>query len=73
MMKTTAPLIREIDAYLKANPGISESTLGREAVNDGKLVGRLRSGGRCWPETEERIRSFMGANKFPTVRRKVAA
>jgi hypothetical protein len=38
---------------------MAESTFGRRAVNDGKLVGRLRIGGRVTMETVERVRTFM--------------
>ena len=38
---------------------MAESTFGRLAVNDGKLVSRLRFGGRVTIETVERVRSFM--------------
>lgn len=51
-------LVQEIDVCLKAT-GMAESTFGRKAVNDGKLVPRLREGGRVWPETEQRIRNFI--------------
>lgn len=73
MGKPTASLLEDIGAYLTANPGITATTLGREAVNDGKIIGRLRAGGRCWPETEQRIRDFMATHSFPVVRRKAAA
>lgn len=51
-------LISEIDAFL-AEFRIGEHRFGILAANNGRLVERLRSGGRVWPETEERIRSFM--------------
>lgn len=73
MSTQTTVLLKGIDAYLRANPGITETTLGRLAVNDGKFVARLRKGGRCWPETEALVNSFMAANKYPVLRRKVAA
>src|SRR5712671_4654311 len=38
---------------------IAESTFGRLAVNDGKLVGRLRLGGRVTTETVDRVRGFI--------------
>src|SRR5262245_49658003 len=38
---------------------MAESTFGRRAVNDGKLVSRLRIGGRVTMETVERVRTFM--------------
>src|SRR5690349_18481782 len=39
--------------------GMAESTFGRLAVNDGKLVSRLRDGARIKPETLERVTNFM--------------
>src|SRR5258708_8009804 len=38
---------------------MAESTFGRRGVNDGKLVSRLRIGGRVTMETVERVRTFM--------------
>jgi hypothetical protein len=65
MASLTDALLADIDAYLAKNPGISETTFGRKAVNDGKLVPRLRRGRRVWPETEQAIRGFMDGHKFP--------
>jgi SAM-dependent methyltransferase len=39
---------------------MAETTFGRRAVNDGKLVSRLRQGGRVTPETLRRVRGFIG-------------
>lgn len=39
--------------------GLAESTFGRLAINDGKLVSRLSNGGQCLPSTEQKIRNFM--------------
>ena len=36
-------LIAQIEAFCRAED-IAESTFGRQAVNDGKFVGRLRNG-----------------------------
>jgi hypothetical protein len=41
---------------------MAESTFGRLAVNDGKLVNRLRFGGRVTIETVERVMTFMKQN-----------
>ena len=38
---------------------MAELTFGRLAVNDGKLISRLRDGARIKPETLERVRVFM--------------
>jgi hypothetical protein len=40
---------------------MAESTFGRRAVNDGKLVTRLRQGGRVTLQTVERVRAFIDA------------
>src|SRR5579862_741780 len=44
---------------------MAESTFGRLAVNDGKLVSRLRFGGRVRGKTVERVRAFMTRQKEP--------
>ena len=54
-------LLQEIATYCRS-VGLAESTFGRLAINDGKLVNRLRYGGRITTDTLERIRSFMAAN-----------
>ena len=41
---------------------MAESTFGRLAVNDGKLVGRLRVGGRVTTVTAARVRDFMATH-----------
>ena len=51
-------LLRDIAQYCRG-AGIAESTFGRLAVNDGKLVSRLRLGGRVTTETAERVRAFI--------------
>lgn len=56
-----ADLLKEIAAYTR-RAGMAESTFGLRAVNDGKLVARLSDGGRIWPETIDRVRSFMREN-----------
>ena len=40
---------------------MAESTFGRRAVNDGKLVSRLREGARITPETLQRVNDFLRA------------
>lgn len=57
-MSETDQLLHEIEAFI----GIAEmaaSTFGRKAVNDGKLVGRLRDGRTVTLEKASRIRAFM--------------
>jgi hypothetical protein len=55
-------LLQEIADYCR-HAGLSESTFGRRAVNDGKLTARLREGGRITTDTVERIRTFMDDNR----------
>lgn len=55
MSKTLLP---EIEAFL-AEHGLSAYRFGILAAKNGRLVERLRSGGRIWPETEAEIRGFM--------------
>lgn len=57
-MTTHTDLIAEIDAFL-ARTGMAETTFGRLAVNDGKFVGRIRSGGGLTLATLERVRTFI--------------
>ncbi len=51
-------LIEEIESYCR-HAGIAESTFGRQAVNDGKFVGRLRDGKRVTTATVDRVRAFI--------------
>jgi hypothetical protein len=55
-------LLNEISGYCR-RVGMAESTFGRLAVNDGKLVSRLRFGGRVRGNTVERVHEFMKSNK----------
>jgi hypothetical protein len=51
-------LLAEISAYCQ-RAGMAESTFGRRVVNDGKLVTRLRFGGRVTTHTVDRVRSYI--------------
>src|SRR6266853_1046921 len=59
---TAEQLLSEIADYCR-RVGMAESTFGRRAVNDGKLVSRLRIGGRVTMETVERVRTFMSEHR----------
>ncbi|WP_375553365.1 hypothetical protein [Roseovarius mucosus] len=54
-------IIKEIETYC-AQAGIKPSTFGFRAVADGKFFERIKRGGRCWPETEEKVRAYMAEN-----------
>ncbi len=52
-------LLADISDYCR-RAAMAESTFGRRAVNDGKLVQRLRDGKRITTDTLERIQNFLG-------------
>ena len=51
-------VLTEISEFCRA-AGMAESTFGRAAINDGKLVSRLRNGGRITTDTLDKIRAYM--------------
>ncbi len=61
-------LLKEVGAYC-SQAGLAESTFGRLAVNDGKLVARLRDGGRITRRTLDRVRSYISDHPAETVQR----
>lgn len=50
--------LTEVAAFCE-RVGMAETTFGFRALNDGKTIPRLRAGGRCWPETIAKARTFM--------------
>jgi SAM-dependent methyltransferase len=59
-------LLDEIADYCR-RARMAESTFGRLAVNDGKLVSRLRLGGRVTRQTRERVHAFMARAPLPQI------
>lgn len=59
-MDAIEKLIAEIEAYC-AKHDMAETTFGRLAVNDGKLVGRLRAGRSITLKTLDTINAFLAA------------
>ena len=57
-------LLRDITEYCR-RARMAESTFGRLAVNDGKLVSRLRLGGHVRGQTAERVRAFLDGATEP--------
>lgn len=55
---STKQIQQDIAEYCR-RASLAESTFGRLAVNDGKLVARMRQGGRITTETLERLRRYM--------------
>lgn len=57
-MNESQKLLREIEGFIRS-ADIAETTFGRKAVNDGKLVSRLRGGGSVTLDKAAHIRRFM--------------
>jgi hypothetical protein len=55
-------LLEDIDQFL-AKHKVGAATFGDLAMKDRHLVRQLRSGRRLWPETEQKIRTFMAEYK----------
>lgn len=51
-------LLSDIDDFRRAHR-MGEHKFGLLAVKNGRLVERLRNGGRVWPDTEAKVRAFM--------------
>ncbi len=62
MQSSTSSLMQEIQDYCQ-QAGIAESTFGRQAINDGKLCARLRSGKGITLATAERVQAFIRENQ----------
>lgn len=59
-MSETDKLLHEIDAFLRER-NMAETTFGRKAVNDGKLVARLRAGSSVTLKTASQIKAFIAS------------
>mgnify|MGYP003348091151 CR=1 FL=1 len=59
MDSVTSTLLSRIEEHCRTH-GIAETTFGRMAANDGKIVPRLRAGGTVTLKTAERISDFIG-------------
>lgn len=57
-MDTYATLSQQIDAFT-ARHGMSDTALGLAAVNDGKIVPRIRAGKNITLRTVQRLVAFM--------------
>lgn len=51
-------MVSAVEAFLDRT-SMSPVTFGREAMNDPHFVRDLRKGRRVWPETDEKVRTFM--------------
>jgi len=55
-------LLDEITELLNET-GMPEYRFGWKAVHNGRLIERVRSGRRLWPETEARVRAFIAEER----------
>jgi len=60
-MSIHSDLIEDIDGFLNAN-GMAETTFGKLAANDGKLLARIRSGKGVTTGTVEKLKAFIRDN-----------
>lgn len=57
---STQELLSEIEAFIaRDDVQMTDTTFGRFAVNDGKLVSRLRDGKSVTLATAEKVRAFI--------------
>lgn len=61
-MTTAAQLLGQIEAYCRRTK-TAETTFGREAVNDGKLVSRLRAGRSITLDTVAKIEAALSEDQ----------
>src|SRR5215467_14088006 len=59
---TAEQILGEIRDYCRATQ-TAESTFGRLAVNDGKLVSRLRDGARITTGTLDKLRAYLSEHR----------
>ena len=59
-MDEAVVILSDIEAFLRSQK-MAESTFGRKAVNDGKLVSRLRGGRAISTATLRKIREFLAS------------
>jgi len=65
-------LLSEIEHFI-ADTGMSAYSFGYKAARNGRLVERLRAGGRVWPETEVEVRTFMHSERSTRPRKEARA
>lgn len=64
-------LLTEIEEFCEEF-SLGNYTFGYKAIKNGRLVDRLRNGGRVWPDTERRIRDFMSNYRLTNMKRNAA-
>lgn len=75
-MTVQTDLLLQVEAFLAAHKGMSETTFGKLAVNDGKFVRRLRDRSNMTLATIDRVLKFMAGQQpspEPRAKRDAAA
>lgn len=62
MLVMAQKLLDSIEQFL-TETGMGDFQFGMKAASNGRLVERLRSGSRVWPETESRVRAFIRSER----------
>lgn len=55
-MSAMSTLLTELEEFVAAT-GLSEHRAGILVANNGRIIPRLRGGGRIWPDTEAKVRA----------------
>lgn len=55
-------LLDDLTAFV-AESGLSKHRAGIILANNGRLIDRLEEGGRIWPDTEQKIRDALAAER----------
>lgn len=71
-MSIVVDLLKEIDAFL-ADTETTETRFGREALNDGNFVRRLRAGNGITVATIDRVRAYIAEHRKQPKKRARAA
>ena len=58
----TERLLSDVTDFL-AETGMGASYFGKISSGNSELVSRLKRGGRVWPDTEKKVRSFMRSQR----------
>lgn len=63
-------ILSDIEAFIQTH-GMAESTFGREALGDWRLISEIRGEPgkrprRLWPETEAKVRQYMATYRPAT-------
>ena len=64
LTRTSDQILEEIREFCRATQ-TAESTFGRLAVNDGKLVSRLRDGAKITTGTLDKVRAYLAEYRVP--------